>query len=223
MHAQGGAAPARERGTFFAPRWLCGVLWVSSGTLGPSGEARVTDGPTIPEPPAEGGRQATDEVLPLVYDQLRELAGLFLAGERDGHTLQPTALAHEVYLRLAPQQRAAWNDRVHFMAVAAGMIRRILIDHARQRAALKRGGPGSGAAAFFGGGPFECTAEGLLELHEAVEALRARDERHAQIVELRFFGGLTIADTAALLGISEETVKRDWRAARAWLRRHLEG
>ena len=160
-----------------------------------------------------------DAYLPEVYDQLRGLAEAFLRRERPDHTLQPTALVHEAYLRLAEQDRAAWNDSSHFQATAATMIRRILVDHARGHKAAKRGGDWHRVTlseASDGTGDVD-----LLELDEALVELAGLDERQARVVELRFFGGLGIKEAAAQLGVSPRTVDGDWRLARAWLHRRL--
>ncbi len=160
-----------------------------------------------------------DAYLPQVYEQLHALAEAFLRRERPDHTLQPTALVHEAYLRLADQDRARWNDASHFQATAATMIRRILVDHARGHKAAKRGGHWHRVT-------LSDRAEGgpdvdLLELEEALLELAALDERQARVVELRFFGGLGIKATGASLGVSPRTVDGDWRLARAWLHRRL--
>lgn len=169
----------------------------------------------------DGDAAALDRLVPLVHAELRRLARAQLRRERPGHTLQATALAHEAYLRLVGLDAIDWRDRAHFFGVAAGVMRRILIDHARRRRAARRGG---GAPPV----PLEDVdpaaperPEELIALDEALERLRALDPRQERIVELRFFGGLEVAETAAVLGVSERTVKRDWAVARAWLRAEL--
>jgi RNA polymerase sigma factor (TIGR02999 family) len=174
-------------------------------------------------------RLDTPQLMAEVYDELRALAADYLKRERPGHTLQPTALVHEAYLRLAGLDRLKWRGPEHFQAAAAGTIRRVLVDHARGRNASKRGGGGAGGG---GGGRRRITLgalEGLppastldlLALDEALEKLAALDARKARVVELRFFGGLTIDDTALALGVGTTTVEDDWAFARSWLRREL--
>jgi len=172
---------------------------------------------------ARGDHQALDQLLPVLYQELRSLAARYLGGERSGHTLQPTALTHEAYLRLAGQRDAAWEGRSHFLAVAARAMRSVLVDHARRKKAQKRGG-GQAAVSLdttsimAGGRPVE-----FDDLDRALVDLAKLSARQAQIVELRYFAGLTIEETAAALGISPVTVKRDWALARAWLYRELTG
>ena len=193
-----------------------------------SGRTPPTPGTTgdpagLPPAGAAGGAGAAgtaDKLLPLVYGELRALAAQRLRAERRNHTLQATALVHEAYLRLAEQTRAAWQDKTHFLAVGAQVIRRILVDHARSRAALKRGGGARltlhDTDVAVGGVDVD-----VLALHEALEELARLDPRQAQVVELRFFGGLSVAESAGLLGVSERTVEGDWQMAKAWLRRKL--
>jgi RNA polymerase sigma factor (TIGR02999 family) len=170
-----------------------------------------------------GDREALDQLLPVVYQELRKLAARYLGGERSGHTLQPTALTHEVYLRLAGQRDAAWQGRSHFLCVAARAMRGVLVDHARRRKAQKRGGGAQAvsldATTLIAGAP---TLE-FDDLNEALLSLARLSERQAQVVELRYFAGLTIEETATALGVSPVTVKRDWALARAWLYRELCG
>jgi RNA polymerase sigma factor (TIGR02999 family) len=160
-----------------------------------------------------------DRLLPLLYTELRRLAHHYMRGERTGHTLQTTALVHEVYLRLAGLDRMRWRDRAHFMATAATLMRRILVDYARSRLRDKRGGDLS--ITHFDehehDRPDESRAITLVALDEALAALAAVDSRQARIVELRFFGGLTVEETADALDISPATVKREWTTAKAWL------
>jgi RNA polymerase sigma-70 factor, ECF subfamily len=168
-----------------------------------------------------GNRDAESKLVPLVYDELRRLAGRYMRRERPDHTLQPTALVHEAYLRLIGQRNVQWQNRSHFFGVAARMMRRILVDHARTKKAEKRGGneariPLNESLAFTA----EKSAE-LLALDEALTRLSQRDPRQGQVVELRFFGGLSEEETAAVLGISTRTVKRDWTVARAWLYKEI--
>jgi RNA polymerase sigma factor (TIGR02999 family) len=173
-----------------------------------------------------GGDATTNErLLAQVYAELRRQAERAMRREDGGHTLQATALVHEAYLRLA-DQRVAWRSRAHFFGVAAQLMRRILVDHARERHAAKRGGGArvvtldDAAAAGAGTGSAEETID-LLALHEALERLAALDAGQARVVELRYFGGLGVEETAELLGVSPATVKREWSVARAWLRREL--
>ncbi|MDA8021293.1 MAG: sigma-70 family RNA polymerase sigma factor [Thermoanaerobaculia bacterium] len=164
---------------------------------------------------------AKARLVSLIYDELRGLASRQLLRERRHHTLRPTALVHEAYLRLAEQTRMRWRDRAHFLAIAAQMMRRILVDHARRRGALKRGG---GAACFVLDEARDLAdVEGidLVALDDAMTALAELDARQARVVELRFFGGLSVRDTGAVLGISPATVKRDWASAKAWLYHQL--
>ncbi|HEY0160691.1 MAG TPA: sigma-70 family RNA polymerase sigma factor [Thermoanaerobaculia bacterium] len=171
---------------------------------------------------SEGREEARDRLLGLVYDPLRAIAERHLHAERAGHTLQPTALVHELYLRLVDQRSAAWNDRAHFFAVAAKVMRRILVDHARRRKSEKRGGALTpvtiGAAA-----DVSASEESfdVVALDEALENLEKIYPQQARIVELRFYGGLTIDETAVAMAISPATISREWTMARAWLRRAL--
>lgn len=161
--------------------------------------------------------------MPLIYNDLRRLANFYLQQENNAQTLQSTALVHEVYLRLCGQQDPEWTGRAHFFAVAAKMIRRILVDHAREKSAVKRGGqmqPQSLDEALTI--PVQPEVD-LIELNEAMEELAAIDSRKSQVVEMRFFAGLAAKDIAAVLGVTEPTVRRDWNIARAWLYRRLQG
>lgn len=170
------------------------------------------------------GERGADELMPLVYDELRRLARGFFRSERVDHTLQPTALVHEVYLRLVDADRIDWQGRQHFFAVAARMMRRLLVDEARSHNRVKRGGEWLKV-------DFELIdrtlhseglePEDLLTIDAALERLASLDERQARIVELRFFGGLDVAEVAEVLGTSKRTVEGDWTHARAWLRREL--
>jgi RNA polymerase sigma factor (TIGR02999 family) len=169
----------------------------------------------------QGDRAALDRLMPLVYAELRRLAGHYLAGERQGHTLQATALVNEAYLQLVDSGAREWQNRAHFFGVAAQLMRRILVDHARARNSLKRGG-GAQQITFDEGAlvSHERFAE-IVALDDALRALAAFDERKSRIVELRFFGGLSIEETAAALGVSPGTVMRDWTLAKAWLQREM--
>jgi RNA polymerase sigma-70 factor, ECF subfamily len=170
---------------------------------------------------AQGSQEAADKLIPVVYDELKRLARVYMRHETPGHSLQTTALVHEAYLKLIRQQDVSWQGRAHFIGVAAQLMRRILIDHARGRLREKRGGekvvvPLNEALTF---SPEH--SEELMKLDEALERLSKLDSRQSRIVELRFFGGLSIEETAEFLGISPRTVKRDWTVAKAWLRSEL--
>jgi len=171
-----------------------------------------------------GGKdtEASDAVLNLVYDELHRQAQRYIRRERAGHTLQTTALVHEVYLKLVKQEITAWESRSHFFAIAAKLMRQILIDYARTKHRAKRGGAKDNTpmenALTVGVGD---TNFDLLAMDEALTHLAAKEEHLAKIVELRFFSGLSIEDTAEVLGISDSTVKRDWQMAKAWLHREL--
>ena len=169
-----------------------------------------------------GDVAAAEQLVPIVYDELKGLARNLFRRQDRGHTLQPTALVHEVYLRLADQTRSDWRSRTHFFAVAARGMRQILLDQFRRRQADKRGGAWQ-RVTFSGGELIEEAAElDLLALHEAHEELAAEDPRESRIVELRFFGGLGVEEIAEVLQVSRSTVEADWRHARAWLRRKLQ-
>ena len=168
----------------------------------------------------EGG-EAPDLLVTLLYQDLRRLAAGCLRRERPNHTLQPTALVNEAYLRLAVESKPAWNSRVQFLAVASHLMREILIDYARKRNRAKRGG-GLGPISVEDAGQLGAAPEvDLIELDEALRALERIDIQQGRIVELRYFGGLSIEETAQTLGVSQATVKRDWRMAKAWLHREL--
>jgi RNA polymerase sigma factor (TIGR02999 family) len=168
-----------------------------------------------------GDRNALDRLLPIVYDELRRQASRYLRHEGPGHTLQTTALVHETYLRLVDQRAAQWQNRAQFFGVAAQLMRRVLIDHARARQAAKRGGAAIRVTLEDATLPADQEDSDLLALDEALGRLAALDPQQGRIVELRYFTGLGIDETAELLGISPATVKRDWCMARAWLRREL--
>ena len=167
-----------------------------------------------------GDPQGAADLFPLVYDELRALASAIFRKERPDHTLQPTAVVNELYLKLIDQTKADYHSRAHFLGVAARAIRQILIDHARRRNAAKRRAPGKIEIDSDLDGIWQDEAE-LLALVEALATLAKLNERHARIVELRFFGGLSVEETAVALGVSEPTVKRDWRKAREFLQREL--
>jgi len=171
----------------------------------------------------EGDRDALQQLMPLVYDELRRLARHYLRHERTDHTLQSTALVHEAYLRLAGENPPQWQNRAHFFGIAANVMRRILVEHARSHNRAKRGG---GALCLSLDETIALPQKmdiDILELDRVLSELAALDEQQSRIVELRFFGGLTIEDTSEVLGISPATVKRDWVTARAWLYRAMTG
>jgi RNA polymerase sigma factor (TIGR02999 family) len=169
----------------------------------------------------EGDTGALDRLVPFVYDELRAIAHGQLRGERPGHTLSTTALVNEAYLRLVDQRRADWQDRRHFFAVAARMMRRVLVDYARKRGARKREGAKSLVPLEDALVAVEQESELLLSLDEALTRLASRDARLVQVVELRFFAGLTEEETAEILGVSARTVRYDWVKAKGWLYREL--
>jgi RNA polymerase sigma factor (TIGR02999 family) len=187
-------------------------------------EAKVTEIVSRMEKAGAGDRASAEELLPHVYDELRQLARRYLSRERPGHTLQPTALVHEAYIKLVDQSKVDWQGRTHFFAVGAKVMRHLLIDHARAKGRQKRGGDrqkvtlADGLTPFKGG---ELDVEELLTLNEGLDRLAELDERQAKVVELRFFGGLTVPETALVIGVSERTVEGDWAHARAWLKREL--
>lgn len=172
---------------------------------------------------SDGNRAALERLMPLVYTQLRQAAHRYMARERHGHTLQTTALVNEVYVRLAKAREMRWQDRVHFFAVSAQMMRRILTDYARARQYAKRGA----------GSPMVSLDEApevsqeprtdLVALDDALNRLAAVDERKSRVVELRYFGGLSVEETAEILKVSPQTVMRDWRLAKVWLLREMSG
>jgi RNA polymerase sigma factor (TIGR02999 family) len=167
-----------------------------------------------------GDQAAFERLTPLVYDELRRRARQYLRGERPNHTLRPTALVHEVYLRLVNLDQVDWQDRTHFFALAARQMRRILVDAARARRYQKRGG-GAFVVTFEDALAASTRGPDLVALDDALELLAQKDERKARVVELRFFGGLTNEEIAATLNISTDTVTRDWQMAKLWLRREL--
>lgn len=173
---------------------------------------------------SDGDREALADLMPLVYDELHRLAGRHLRRERDGHTLQPTALVHEAYLRLAGLSEMRIADRAHFYGAAAGIMRRVLVDHARRRDAGKRGGPGLTVLPLDDSAEALVTAtDDLVALDEALDGLARVAPAAVQVVELRCFGGLSVIEAGEYLGVSPATVKRHWKFARAWLFRALHG
>lgn len=170
-----------------------------------------------------GDEAALEGLIPLVYDELRRLARNYLRKERQDHTLQPTALVNEAYMRLADQKSMKWQNRAQFYGIAAQLMRRILVDHARLRYAEKRGGAEQQRLSITTAGDVLVMPDlDVLALHEALEELATIDPQQARIVELKFFGGLSIEETAEVMSLGHATVERDWKMARAWLRRKLE-
>ena len=168
-----------------------------------------------------GDRAAFDQLLPLVYDELRKVAARRLRHERANHTLQPTALVHEAYVRLIDQDRVQWRNRAHFFAISSRLMRRILVDHARAHGAAKRGGGAQLVSLDDAADVALAPDVSLLALDEALGKLERLDPVQAQIIELRFFGGLTIEETAAVVRVSPASVGREWNVAKAWLYREL--
>ena len=170
---------------------------------------------------SQGDRAALDRLMPLVYEHLKRLAHQRMRGERPGHPLQTTALVNEAYLRLADINRVCWHDRAHFFAVAAQAMRRVLVEAARARNAQKRGGDVRFVSLDEAESPAAERTLDVLALDQALEALARIDERKARVVELRYFGGLGVEEAAEALGVSPDTVVRDWKVARLWLMREL--
>jgi RNA polymerase sigma factor (TIGR02999 family) len=168
-------------------------------------------------------KSGLDQMLPVLYHELHRLAEAYLSHEDAGHTLQPTALVHEAYLRLIDQRRVDWRNRAQFLGVAAGIMRRILVDHARARAAQKRGGGAEAVSLSLVEAPSGRSEVELIALEEALERLATMDPRKAEVVELKFFGGLSAREIAEVLGTSDATVEREWAFARAWLYKAIEG
>lgn len=166
-----------------------------------------------------GNSAAADRLIPIIFRELRNLAEIYIQREKPGHTLQPTALVHEAYLRLVGDQAREWQNRAHFIGVAASVMRRLLIDHARKKRAEKRQLP---ALHEWNAGMTVQEAEQLLSLNIALDQLEKSNARYARVVELRFFGGLSVEETAEVMQVSSMTVKRDWTAARAWLKQQMQ-
>ena len=167
-----------------------------------------------------GSEDALERIIPLVYRELRRVAGRYMRDERPGHTLQPTALVHEVFLRLVGQRRADWRSRTQFVGVAGQLMRRLLVDHARGRRALKHGIPITLNEEIFDRAAADHTEE-VLAVDEILARLEQFDAQQARIVELRYFGGLSVEETAEAMAISPRTVKRDWAMAKGWLKTQL--
>ena len=186
-------------------------------------EKRVMDATELLRAWSKGDKAALNDLVPLVERELHQLARAYMGRERQGHTLQPTALVNEVFLRLVHGAKTEWKDRAHFVGIAARLMRQVLVDHARSRGYRKRGGNVQ-RVSLEQAMPISPEPElDVLEVDRALEALAKVDARKSQVVELRFFGGLSVEETAEVLGISVETVKRDWRFAKLWLSRELEG
>ena len=171
----------------------------------------------------QGNDSALERLIPLVYDELHRIARRHIGHEAIGHSLQPTALVNEAYLRLVAAHNVAWQDRTHFLAVSARIMRRILVDHARSRRYQKRGGDAVRVTFDEALVVSDESTQDLVALDDALVALGTFDERKSRVIELRFFGGLSVEETASVLEVSPDTVLRDWRLAKAWLRREMCG
>jgi RNA polymerase sigma-70 factor (ECF subfamily) len=172
---------------------------------------------------SDGDEAALEQLVPLVEAELRRLARRYMVRERRGHTLQTTALVNEAFLRLTDTRQVRWQDRAHFLAISARLMRRVLVDHARSRGYQKRGGDGQRVTLTDVAAVSPEPTLDLIALDRALERLAAVDARKARVVELRFFGGLSVEETADVVHVSTDTIKRDWRSAKLWLRRALEG
>jgi RNA polymerase sigma-70 factor, ECF subfamily len=172
---------------------------------------------------SQGDKTALDRMTPILYEELRRLARYFLAGERAGHTLQPTALVHEAYIRLVDQRAVDWRNRAQFLGLAASMMRRILINHAEAHNAAKREGSAEVVTLSDSLGVFTQPNLDVLSLNRSLDELTRLDPQQGRVVELRYFGGLSIEETAEVIGVSPATVKREWATARLWLLQHMEG
>ena len=170
---------------------------------------------------SNGDPEALEDLMQIVYKELRRLANHYLRSERPDHTLQPTALVHEAYLRLAGQDQVHWQNRAHFFGVAAQMMRRVLVDHARANCRVKRGGAACKLSFDEAINLYQRQDEQIVELDEALTRLRQLDSRKGEVVELRYFGGMSVEETAEVLGVSCNTVMRDWNMAKAWLYQEL--
>jgi RNA polymerase sigma factor (TIGR02999 family) len=170
-----------------------------------------------------GNQDALAQLIPIIYSELRRVAGNYLRNERIGHTLQPTALVHEAFLRLVGQKRADWHSRAHFMAVAAQMMRRILVNYALERKARKRTPPGALHPDWLNQSGAGLDLEEVLAVEDALRRLTELDGQQGKVVEMRYFGGLTVAETSEALGMSPRTVRREWATAKLWLRAELSG
>lgn len=189
----------------------------------PAGSSADSDVTRLLRAWSEGNEEALDRLAPLVYRELHRIAGRMMSGERLNHTLQTTALVNEAYLRLVDAQQVNWQDRAHFFALSARVMRRILVDYARSRKSQKRGAGQFCIELEEGLTAGSSPEANLLELDDALNRLAALDQRKSQVVELRFFGGLNLEETAEALKVSAKTVQRDWDLARAWLYREMSG
>ena len=172
---------------------------------------------------SDGDEMALEQLLPLVETELRRIARAYMARERRDHTLQVTALVNEAFLKLTDARKLRWQDRAHFLGISARLMRRVLIDHARSRGYVKRGGGAQRVTLTDALAAAPAPDVDLLDLDRALDTLAAADARKARVIELRFFGGLSVEETAEVLHLSEDTIKRDWRLAKLWLLRELEG
>jgi RNA polymerase sigma factor (TIGR02999 family) len=187
---------------------------------------RMSDQPNITEllvGYGRGDKEALDRLMPIVYEELRRQAARYLRREQAGHTLQTTALIHEAYVRLVDQRNVQWQNRAHFFGIAAQLMRRILVDHARTKKRAKRGGSDIRVSLTEATVAVKGQDLDVVAVDEALQRLAAIDEQQSRVVELRFFSGLTVEETAEVMGISPATVKRDWSMAKAWLHRELSG
>jgi len=213
------AARTRECGNGGREGETCAILRTGQ-TLVATSPGAVTD---LLRAWADGDEGALERLTPLVEAELRRLARGYMRRERRGHTLQTTALVNEAFLRLTDARRVRWQDRAHFLGISARLMRRVLVDHARSRGYLKRGGGARRVTLDEGIVRAEEPALDMVALDRAMDALAAADARKCRVVELRYFGGLSVEETAEALGVSSDTVKRDWRLAKLWLLRELEG
>jgi RNA polymerase sigma factor (TIGR02999 family) len=198
----------------------CGINWYSGDLVPVTSTDNLTE---LLRDWRQGDRTALERLMPVVYDEIRRIAHRYMDRERQGHTLQTTALVHEAYLRLLGQQHVEWDSRSHFFAVVAQVMRHVLIDHARRRLYLKRGGDAQTVPIDDATLMSTERAGEIVALDEALKSLAQVDPRKARVVELRYFGGFSLEETAAVLEVSLMTVRRDWQAARAWLFREMTG
>ncbi len=191
------------------------------GTLHPKPEGSDNSITALLSQLSRGDRTVEARLIPQIYEELRRVAALYMRSERRNHTLQPTALVHEAYARLMQQRQIAWQSRAHFFAVASGLMRHILVDHARARNAEKRGGVQHQVTLDEAILPVPKQSVDVLALNQAIESLAKLDERQGRIVELHFFGGLSFEEIASVIRVAPRTVKRDWSMARVWLKGQL--
>ncbi len=188
--------------------------------MGASSPGRVTE---LLRAWSDGDEQALAQLMPLVEAELRRLARVYMSRERRGHTLQPTALVNEAFLRLADARALRWQDRAHFLGISARLMRHVLVDHARAHGYQKRGGGAQRVTLDEALLHSPAPSLDILAIDRALDALAAVDERKSRVIELRFFGGLSVEETAEVLHLSNDTIKRDWRLAKLWLLRELQG